>query len=210
MVIAFFFVSCESGIDPNDPSASEPKTAYIVNSAWVTVDTREVAASRDLTEDDLLAEVIAYNLATTDDQKTIFYDEVPPIEESPNVDAFIVAPDTHDILSEYLDWPRTDLVERREVWRYQAQCDGGVLYIDRIPPAPEPVIDTRTDYEKYALYLVAVDGAILYEEHCEDWDTGGYASQQAYFDERRLMYELEARSRGDGSYVVSGQIYTSP
>ncbi|MBU1081610.1 MAG: hypothetical protein KKB59_14095 [Spirochaetes bacterium] len=186
-------------VEPDNPPAPVPNVR-VYTSAWEIVAEEYIASARDLTSADALKESVdIYNSTHTDDQRFFVEgEEVIPIEEAPNVDAWIVTRDTHAILSEYLDWPRVDLVERRDIWRYQAQCDGGVLYVDNIPPAPIPTVDERPVYEKYALYLVTADGVILYEEH---------PLTEEEFIIRRDIFETQARSDGNGEYVIAGRLY---
>lgn len=203
--------------DPGDDPADDPatKTVIVKNSKWETTKTVDVLASTRgteiPTEEELLAEIIEYNMETTDDQLTLLDEEVP-IEESPVIDVYSVDPVTHEIISQYLDWPRQDYVDRYSVFVLQTQSEGGVLYVDQIPPAPIIPDDPRTDYEKYALYYVEADGAILAEKHCADfdWAAGGYESLEQYFTMTRYSWELQARSDGGGRYVVAGRIYTAP
>jgi hypothetical protein len=78
-------------------------------------------------------------------------------------------------------------------------ADGGVLYVDRVPPPPIPIIDTRTAYEKYALYLIYTDtGIIKYEEHPET---------EAEYLERRAMYLLQESADGGLTYAIAGRLY---
>ena len=173
----------------------------LYNSAWEIVQEGSVARSKAVTTIQSYADYAeAYNLAHTDDQLFVVEgDEVVPIEEAPPADAYIVDAATHDIISEYLDWPRADISDRRELWRVQAMASGGVLYVDRIPPPPVPIIDDRPAYEKYALYLIYVDtGVIKYEEHPET---------EAEYLERRPMYELQAAADGGTTYVIAGRLY---
>ena len=173
----------------------------LYNSAWEIVQEGYVAPSRAVTTiqsyEDYAEE---YNAANKEDQLFLIEgEEVIPIESAPAANAYIVEPVTHDIIAEYLDWPRADISDRREVWRFQAQADGGVLYVDRVPPPPIPVIDERPAYEKYALYLIYTDsGIIKYEEHPET---------EAEYLERRPMYELQATADGGLTYVVAGRLY---
>jgi hypothetical protein len=173
----------------------------IYNSAWEIVQEGYVAASRSVTTiqsyEDYAAE---YNAAHFEDQFFLIEGEdIIPIEDAPPCDAYIVEPTTHDIIREYLDWPRVDLVERRELWRFQTMADGGVLYVDRVPPPPIPIIDTRTAYEKYALYLIYTDtGIIKYEEHPET---------EAEYLERRAMYLLQESADGGLTYAIAGRLY---
>lgn len=75
-------------------------------------------------------------------------------------------------------------------------------------PEEEPVV---TDYERYALYLVAASGAIIHEEHCADTWPGpasDWPTVEAWYTSRRDTYQLQAYADGGGEYVVFGRIYT--
>lgn len=230
-VLILLLAGCQTGNTPTTPTTTDPTTTtttptttdpattpaattstrYVKNSKWQTVKTVEVTASRAaVSEDDLKKEVLTYNLATTDDQQTILTEDVP-IAESPYIDVYMVDPTTHEVGREYLHRERSDYVDRYDVYVSEASSMGWVLYVDQIPPAPTPAVDTRTDYEKYALYLISSSGAILGEEHCAttDWKTAGYASVDAYFTERKAMFELQARGDGNGEYVIAGKLYTA-
>lgn len=229
-ILALLLAGCDTGTSPSDetdtPAATttppalpdtpivkpgETKTVYVKNSKWETVKTVTVtvAAREAVSEDALTDEVIAYNAAHTDDQQTILGEDVP-IAESPIIDIYSVHPVTHAIISQYLDWERTKYVEKYDLFVRQTQSEGGVLYVDQIPPAPVIPDDTRPDYEKWALYLIAADGAILYEEHCENWKEGGWASAEAKFRDKKPAYEMQARIDGNGEYVIAGALYTAP
>ena len=198
-MLAIILVSCETSATVT-PTVPEPNVR-IYNSAWEIVQEGTVATSKAVTTIQSYAEYAeAYNLAHTDDQLFVIEgEEIIPIEEAPPADAYIVVPDTHDIIKEYLDWPRADISERREIWRIQAMADGGVLYVDRVPPPPVVIIDDRPAYEKYALYLVYVfDGSIKYEEHPE--------TEEEYLS-RRAAYELQVMADGGLTYLVAGMLY---
>lgn len=223
LILAVILVSCKPTI-PVDPPVEEtpivepvpePEPApaapaptipvpnvRVYNSAWEIVQEGYVASSRAVTTIQSYADYVAeYNERSLDDQMFIVEGEaIIPIEDAPPADAYIADPVTHDIIKQYLDWPRVDLAERREIWRFQAQADGGVLYVDRVPPPPVPVIDTRPAYEKYALYLVyTADNSIKYEEHLE--------TEEEYL-ERKRIYELQVSADGGLTYMVAGQLYT--
>ena len=173
----------------------------LYNSAWEIVQEGYIAPSRAITTiqsyEDYAEE---YNATTLDDQLFLIEgEEVVPIDKAPAANAYIVEPDTHDIIAEYLDWPRADISDRREIWRFQAMASGGVLYVDQVPPPPIPIIDDRPAYEKYALYLVyTATGAIKYEEHPET---------EAEYLERRAIYQLQVMADGGLTYLVAGQLY---
>jgi len=209
LFVVFAFIGCTPTVVPG---ATDKANVFVVNSSWKTVKEFSVSGRAIESTEAIEAEVIAYNAEHTDDQYFIVYGEVPPIEESPLIDVYIVKPSDYSILSEYIDAERSDYVERKAVYQQQAYADGGILYVDNIPPMPIPVIDLRTDYEKYALYLIAADGTILGEEHCSytDWVGLGYPSIQNYYGIRKAGFELQARADGGGEYVVAGALYTEP
>lgn len=222
VLAALMFAGCDTitGLfedEPDDPVVTQPevktKTVYVKNSKWETVKTAEVIipARAAITEADLEAEIIAYNLAHTDDQLTSLETDVP-LAESPLIDIYMVNRTTHEINEQFLDWDRVDYVTRYDTFLLQASGTNSVIYVDNIPPAPPTVVDTRPDYEKYAIYLVAATGAIMFEEHCADidWAAGGSASLIEYYRLRVSMLELEARGQGHGVYVVAGRLYTTP
>jgi len=173
----------------------------LYNSAWEIVQEGYVAPSRAVTTiqsyEDYAEE---YNAVNLEDQLFLIEgEEIIPIESAPAANAYIVEPVTHDIIAEYLDWPRADISDRREIWRFQAMASGGVLYVDQVPPPPVPIIDDRPAYEKYALYLVyTATGVIKYEEHCET---------EAEYIDRRAVYQLQVMADGGLTYLVAGQLY---
>ena len=204
VILYIVLESCTPPVAVTPPPIVAPVPSVnirVYNSAWEIVQEGYVASSRAVTtiqSYDDYAE--AYNSEHTDDQLFVVEgEEIVPIEEAPNANAYIVNATTHDIIAEYLDWPRSDLSERRELWRFQAMAYEGVLYVDRVPPPPVVIIDDRPAYEKYALYLVYVfDGSIKYEEHP--------ATEEEYLS-RKPMYELQAAADGGLTYVVAGRLY---
>ena len=190
----------EPVIEP-EPVVTPLVNIRVYNSAWEIVQEGYVEKSRAVTTIQSYADYVEeYNAANTDDQMFIVEgEEVIPIEEAPPADAYIVDPVTHDIIKEYIDWPRADLSDRREIWRFQAMADSGVLYVDRVPPPPVIIVDERPAYEKYALYLIYTESNIIkYEEHLET---------EAEFIERRAVYEAQAYADGGLTYVVAGRLY---
>jgi hypothetical protein len=184
---------------PPAPPPTPLPNVRVYNSAWEIV--QEGYVSRAVTTIQSYADYVAeYNEKTKDDQFFLIEGEdIIPIEDAIAADAYIVDSVTHDIIREYLDWPRADLAERREAWRMQAYADGGILYVDRIPPPPVVVVDERPPYEKYALYLIyTADNSIKYEEHLET---------EAEYLARKSVYELQAYADGGLTYVVSGRLY---
>jgi hypothetical protein len=193
-IAVLLLASCASPVIRETPANLR---AY--NSAWHVVAEATVNA-RALDTDAALADYVAeYNATHTDDQLFLIPgEEMIPMEEAPLAKAYVVQPATHEVLVEYQDVPRAELSERRETWRKQAYADGGTLYVDKIPPAPVPVIDDRPEYEKWALYLIAADGTIIAEEHAPTEDE---------YLARREVYYRQAYADNNGSYVVAGQLY---
>lgn len=231
MSTAFLVFSCEQGTTPKikeetpvevppaveeEPIPEPVKGLFIYDSAWVrqtAIETlyKDALASRAIGTMTLSEYVESQNKASRESQLFVFEKEVP-IEEAPLAMAYIVDPVSYDPISIYTDVPRTDFIDRREVWRAQTYACAGVLFVDQIPVPPPVVVDTRTDYEKYSLYIINPDGSIYAEEHCTETDlTGlGYASVEAYYEERRTMFNTQAYALGYGFTVVAGAIYTPP
>jgi len=207
IIAAFALAACTPPVET--VIQTERPNVHAVDSAWRIVAEATIGARALDTAEALEAEAAAYNAAHTDDQWTVIYGEVPPIELSPSADAYIVYADTHEIIEEYHGIERADLTERRDQWRRQTDSYGtAILYVDNIPPPPVVIIDTRSDYEKYALYLIAADGSIIFEEHLTD--ASYYATIDAHFADRLDIYQRQARLDGNGEYVISGAIYTPP
>ena len=205
LLAVIMLTSCSTPTDPKPVVPVVPvvqtTTVRIYNSAWEIVQEGNISLSRNVTTIQSYADYVTeYNEAHTDDQFFLIEgDDIIPIEEAPSADAYIVDATTHDIIRQYLNWPRADLADRREVWRMQTYADAGVLYVDQIPPPPITFIDDRPAYEKYALYLIyTIDDTIKYEEHMET---------EAEFIARRVDYETQAYADGGLTYVVSGRLY---
>jgi hypothetical protein len=198
IIIILMLASC---VTPIDPIPITVPNVRIYNSAWEIVQEGRVEASRAVTTIQSYADyAAAYNAANIDDQMFVVEgEEIIPIEDAPAANAYIVDPVSHDVIKAYLNWPRIDLVERREIWRIQAMADGGVLYVDRIPPPPIVVIDDRPAFEKYALYLIyTIDNTIKYEAHM---------TTEADFISERAVYETQVRADGGLTYLVSGRLF---
>lgn len=196
--LVFALVSCA-------PIIEKPKPDYYVyNSAWELVDFGYDVTSRAL-DLSTQATVDEYNATHTDDQLIVMSEETP-IVLAPDADAYIVDSVTHEQIRAYLDVPRTDLQERRELYRFQAYSDGGVLYIDNVPPIPEPPVPLP-DYERYAVYIIGPAG-IVYETHNEGWAAGGFASIEASYTYYVALYRAEAYNRGEGYFAHYGSLYT--
>lgn len=190
----------------------------VYNSAWKVVKADELAqGSRSIESlDAIQAEIDAHNSTVTDDQWFLTTGEPVPIDQAPLIDIYIVSTTTRDIVQQSLDNPRIQYEENIAGWRYETAYRGGILYIDNIPPPPPVVIDTRTDYEKYALYVVDddLDGApdvesvadIVFEDHCEDRLPGQTIEQ--YYEIRRNAFINEVQTHTvEGWRLVEGKIY---
>ena len=138
------------------PAPTPKPNRHIYNSAWQIVGETYVAPSKDLTSDSALAdEVAAYNASHNDDQYFLVNGEEVPIQDAPPAEVFVVKASTYEVYQDIPNVPRVDLVTNRDAARLECAIYGdGVLFVDKVPPPPVPVIDTRTDYEKYAIYLV--------------------------------------------------------
>lgn len=198
------------GLDGKDGAPGTSGTApnvHIVNSAWETVyeTTLEARAIDSVDFIDLM--VSDFNAAHTDDQWRIIYGDVPPIANAPTTDAYIINA-ALDKLVECRGLARSEVAEKRAELQAIAKETAGTLYIDKSPPVPIPV-PILTDYEKYAIYLVAADGSIIAETHCADdpWADYGYASLAEWFQARKAMFDLQAMGDGHGEYVIAGRLY---
>lgn len=197
------------------------QVAWVYNSKWDLVDTSSLG--RSAVEADIAAYVESYNATHTTNHLFIMPEETP-VSQSPYakvaiVDAYTNKPKMHirnGKLVEYKhdDIPRWQLQNEDWEWRWEQEIlavGGGVLYIDVDPPAEiPPIIDTRTDYEKYAIYVVEpTDGTIIGEEHCnETWPECDRAT--VTLDQ---WFELRVRCwTGDygwqGKKIITGKIYT--
>ena len=186
----------KDGVNGKDATAPTPNL-HVVNSAWKTVYETTISSARSIDSTDFIAIMVAdYNAAHTDDQWRVIYGDVPDVSVAPSADAYIVDAKL-DRLAEYHGLARSSVETRRTELAEIAAAREGTLYIDKTPPAPEPV-HVVTDYERFALYLVAADGSILFEEHCKS------AEEYAL---RKSCYELQAQADGAGEYVVAGRLY---
>jgi hypothetical protein len=149
---------------------------WVVNSNWEIVKEYRVAESaRSLTSLSVVtSEVAAYNSTTKDDQLSIVDDEDDlDIENAPDATIYEAYADTNEIICQVTVARKNLKYERgraREQMLDHAASSGRsvVLYVDNAPPelsviVPEP--DLRPDYEKYAIYVIDANGAILYEAH---------------------------------------------
>lgn len=218
--------------DTEEPDAPVPnaqpvaKPYYVKNSKWEDVDISALSPSRaaraaSLSVDEALEIIETYNAENNDDQLRLYTTDVP-IEEAPTVDVYI-AKDVdgyYEILIQVLGMERSYYVQNKQYFELDAINQGGVLFVDKVPevvPIVVPVVDTRTPYEKYAIYAVITEtGKIYLEEHCqEEWDSVYsketnclYTSVEDYFNHRLAAFVQEAT--WSGWTIYSGCIYTEP
>lgn len=211
------------GADGEDGTDSAQPNTWVVNSAWKIVKEYTVYARALESLDAVEAEVEAYNDATTDDQLTIVTDEEDlDITLAPEATLTIIFTDNNEVYGTSTV-AREDLESEREIYRSEVRrlkFNSGrptALYVDNdapayTPPYVEPV-DTRTDYEKYSIYVLAPDGSILFEEHCSETvrDDEDVSSDEEYFTVRLRSMKLGlSNDFPSGSYIISGYIYTPP
>lgn len=200
-VLVALLASCAQVVAP-------PQSTYaarVYNSAWQIVKEEPLAGKAITSTDALALEVAAYNAANTDDQWFLVEGAAIPIELAPDIDIYIVDRVTHEVVIQNLDWPRIQYEENIAGWRYDAACYG-VLYIDNVPPPPPIIIDTRTDYEKYALYVVAPNGSIIFEDHC-DGGLGGMSLEEYHYIRRRAFVTECQINAALGWYLIEGRLY---
>lgn len=201
-------------------TVSMPVNRWIKNSKWKTVKTAYVAPTKDLTEDSALAEELAaYNAANTSDQYFLTTEDTP-VTLAPTADIWITVPVTNKIIEEWHNVDRSLVDGRYAAWESDARARAGVLYIDKQPPAetvPVVVVDTRPDYEKYAIYALDSSGKIMIETHCEDYNTIDMPTETKaqYFARRVLAFQSDVNQHqgtksGEPWSLKSGQLYTPP
>jgi len=226
VLFVFVFTGCQqaTGASTKESTVKGSSDFYVKNSVWDNVDlttlpqytNRTVSRSIGGVSDLELAQgiVAEYNAENNDDQLVILTEDIP-IEESPDVTIYFVkaVDGYYEIHSTYHD-KRSFYKQYKQETEQDAAQFGCIVFIDKVPEtAPLPVIDTRTDYEKYSVYLILdSDGSILSADHCseDDWASNGYKSLDVYFTQILYSYESEARAEGAGHSVVYGQIYTQP
>jgi hypothetical protein len=136
---------------------------YVYDSYWrLIMRTPDEAAKEVVLEgDDILAQVAAYNASHTDSQYFIMEAETD-IADAPEAQVYIVDPVTYTPIKAILGVPRSELIDNASSWDLECRADGGVMFVDCIPPAPVP---QDTTYQYY-LYLLASDGTVLFFEQC--------------------------------------------
>jgi len=201
-------------------------TRIVMNSLWQVVPMATVnAVGRSLSRDatiNLDANVAAYNAAHVDDQWFIVDGEIPGIDQAPACSIFIVDAITHVVMLDgggnpfqHTNWPRAQLVSNYLGWLQDAQNAGGVLYIDVIPPAPDPPTAEQR-YAKYSIYIINNVGAIKFERHCDTVDPGWYPdTPDQYFSAMSAWFQTIIQTDGNGApdapwTIISRLVYTAP
>lgn len=240
-ILFMFLAGCTNPIN-NDSEKSgsaailtKDGVRYVKNSIWescslsyLTAKTASRAVEAEISCEELEAIVDTINEETNDDQLVLLTEDVP-IEESPLVNVYIVNEGDYAILEEWIGLERVDFAARRKDFELGAAGLGGILFVDKVPPAPIIPPDTRTREEKYALYMVnkyddiVVYNGYKYEQHIDQiWDSltddvkAGYKNDiDKLMGARVAGFEAEIRGVGlvpsDAPWrVVYGQIYVKP
>ena len=205
---------------------------YVKNSKWEAVPLSDLvvkstarAADTVITEGDLAAIVEKLNSSENDNQYFIETTDTD-VTESPTINIYIVneanptdGSEPWSLLKSYIGWSRADFAARPDAWRMEAECLGGILFVDKIPPKPEPIVDTRTEHEKNQLTIYSVNtGKIIYAENCLDiYDGTNYASLAQCYEYRYNAYKTESEAHNvmtiyaDDQWVfLAGHYYTEP
>jgi hypothetical protein len=205
---------------------------YVKNSLWkncsldyLVAKSSGRAASTEISDADLVAIVETLNDSEDDNQYFIETTDTD-ISESPTVDVYIVneaeptdGTEGWALLGEYLDWDRADYASRPAEFQMQADNLGGLLFIDKIPPKPEAVVDTRTEHEKNQLTIYSYNtGKILYSENCLDiYDGTNFKSLKECYESCYNLYKIGTEGHNvmtiyadDQWVLVAGHYYTEP
>lgn len=231
-------------VTPTPIVSEDGQGYYVKNSKWEIVDIAKIAATLNSKSASMVSRSVAsrevvdlidaeaiiqeYNTATNDDQLRLYTEDVP-IDQSPTVNIYYVNEGDYAPLAQVLNLDRADFVARYADFKQDERILGGIMFVDKVPPVPVVVPDTRTRHEKYHIQMVNKDDKIVvyngfrYEESCEEtWDafngTGpdiGYPTIDDYFASRVSAYESDIRCVGlvpdDAPWrVVSGQLYVEP
>ena len=217
-----FILSC-SGPVSEPVSASVKHTAYVVDSFWKTVKSVPFTGSRTL-DSSVQAGVDAFNASNNANQEQILIDTVPPIAQSPLANVFIVNASTHAVIEDYTDTPlgaevpnggpidRSTLMDRIGLWNQQALNDGGVLFIDKVPDLAAPIVDLRTDTEKYIIYIIQANGHIDYTcDLAAAWnaDHQGMTIVQMY-NTQITQWVPAVLIQNPGDHCITGVFYVDP
>lgn len=202
--------------EPTTPAAPAPNV-FVVNSAWEIVEEASVAkSSRQLsTDEDIVAEVKAYNSGHIDDQRRVYYDTVPAIAEAPNATLTMVKAQSYAVIKT-ATVKRSEFAATRDAMKTEAATQNALLYVEVTPPPYRFVVPVSPPAEKpsdpyYACAIYAVfvsDGAIFWEEH-DNSDPGLYEFRIPIIRE----YVVDDHNRNfpaDPVALAYGQKYTMP
>jgi len=222
LMILAILASCS---DPLANQTNQPTkhTAYVVNSFWKVVKTSNFTGSRAL-DPSIQTGVDAFNAANNANQEQVLIDTVPPIELSPLANVYIVDATTHAVLEDYTDTPlgaevpnggpidRSTLMDRIALWNKQALNDGGVLFIDKVPDLAAPIVDPRSDIEKYIIYIVQTNGHIDYIcDVATSWNNDHQGMTLLGMYNLQITQWLPmVLAQNPGDHCITGQFYVDP
>ena len=238
MITLMIFAGCsQPTTEPNlgnipeevNPEKPAPAPYFVKNSKWELVDISTLPARMAAPSLDQALEIVAeYNAEHDDDQLFLNTIDVP-IEEAPTVDVYYVNEGDYALLAKYAGIDRADFSARYSDFKMDERALGGIMFVDKVPPAPIIPPDLRTREEKYALYMInkydkiVVYNGYKYEQHIDEiWDTltddvkAGYDNDiDKLMASRVAGFEMEIRGVGlvppDTPWrVVSGQLYVEP
>ena len=227
-------VSCKQADAPQTQTpVTTPVVTHVMNSLWqevtvATVNAMSPASSiaRDAASTtgfvDLQNSVNLYNATHVGDQWFVVNGTIPGIDQAPPCDIFIVDGVTHAVLLDadgnpfqHIGWPRAQLVGNYSGWLQDAQNAGGVLYIDVIPPAPDPPTADQV-YAAHQVYVINNVGAIKYHYDCSVVPSGwpNYTPDTYYafmVSTASLICRTDGVGQPDSPWsVVNGSVYTAP
>jgi hypothetical protein len=212
LLVALAFAGCST---PTGSTASSKPVAYVYNSAWENVPLEDLAlkvvskslssdtitakdVSTDITLEDVEDAVAVYNDAVTDDQLFVETEEMP-IEESPNVNAYIILSTTHKVVETFLDRPRTGFVTDKRLWDSQLDYDTAVqgiqclLYVDQTPP--DEIVYVPPEPKLWVALLDTTAKVVYYSEH---YDTEAEALYRYRFGMLPQAEQYNLYDRDDG------------
>lgn len=208
----FFLIlgSCQQAVTPPPVVITEKPNVHVMNSKWYVVKEATIKARALDSIEVIAAEVDAYNAANTDDQQFLIEGEIPPIEQAPLADMWMVDPVTYAVVDEAHGISRELVREYWDEWKAGVALQGLVLFVDNIPPAPIPDPNPPTPYEKCSIYAFDADGVLQFETHCEDWAIHEARSQEDWFYILSNAWQGEIAMNRPGWTLVLGRLWTPP
>jgi hypothetical protein len=191
LVAVLALAGCTTAYKPIDAN----KYIWVYDSYWhLIMQSTEAANSKDIEvydSGDIQSKIDAYKAANPT-TGVFVEDSDTDIADAPDAIVYIVKPDTHEWIKVFTGVPRSMFVTNAAQIQLECEADGGVMYIDVVPPAPIPADPTYKDY----IYLIASDGSVLFSTQT----TGAlfYPTLQSYY---LTVYNYP------GSRVVYGQLY---